>query len=167
MPFPRQHRDRFLCLADFFRSKDAVIAERRPDVVAFHVVTMGSPVSEAAAKLFEADAYREYVELHGLGVQLTEALAEYWHARVRSELGIDTEDAADRVQLVTKQSYQGERYSFGYPACPDVEQQTVIMDLLDPARIGVELSEEFQLHPEQSTSALIVHHPQASYYNAG
>jgi len=167
LPFPRQHRDRFLCLADFFRSKDAVIAERRPDVVAFHVVTMGSPVSEAAAKLFEADAYREYVELHGLGVQLTEALAEYWHARVRSELGIDSEDAADRVQLVTKQSYQGERYSFGYPACPDVEQQTVIMDLLDPGRIGVELSEEFQLHPEQSTSALIVHHPQASYYNAG
>jgi len=128
---------------------------------------MGAPVSEAAARLFEANAYREYVELHGLGVQLTEALAEYWHSRIRAELGIDAADATDRTQLVTKQSYQGERYSFGYPACPDVEQQTVIMDLLDPARIGVELSEEFQLHPEQSTSAMVVHHPEATYYNAG
>ncbi len=167
LPFPRQVRDRHLCLADFFRPKDVVLAEGRPDVVALTVVTMGSPVSEAAARLFEANSYREYVELHGLGVQLTEALAEYWHARVRAELGIDAQDATDRSLLVTKQSYQGERYSFGYPACPDVEQQTVIVDLLDPARIGVELSEEFQLHPEQSTSALIVHHPEASYYNAG
>jgi 5-methyltetrahydrofolate--homocysteine methyltransferase len=167
LPFPRQARDRHLCLADFFRPREAVLAEGRPDVVAFHVVTMGSQVSAAAAELFEANAYREYVELHGLSVQLTEALAEYWHARIRGELGIDAGDAVDRTQLVTKQSYQGERYSFGYPACPDVEQQTVLMDLLDPARIGVELSEEFQLHPEQSTSALIVHHPEASYYNAG
>jgi 5-methyltetrahydrofolate--homocysteine methyltransferase len=102
-----------------------------------------------------------------LGVQLTEALAEYWHSRIRAELGIDGSDAEDRALLVTKQTYQGERYSFGYPACPDVEQQTVIMDLLDPGRIGVELSEEFQLHPEQSTSAMIVHHPEATYYNAG
>jgi len=167
LPFPRQSRDRHLCLADFFRSREAVLAEGRPDVVAFHIVTMGSIVSEAAAELFEANSYREYVELHGLSVQLTEALAEYWHARVRSELGISGSDASDRSQLVTKQSYQGERYSFGYPACPDVEQQTVLVDLLAPDRIGVELSEEFQLHPEQSTSALIVHHPEASYYNAG
>jgi 5-methyltetrahydrofolate--homocysteine methyltransferase len=127
---------------------------------------MGSRISVAAAELFEANSYREYVELHGLSVQLTEALAEYWHARVRAELGISGADATDRVAVVTKQRYQGERYSFGYPACPDVEQQSVIMDLLDPARIGVELSEEFQLHPEQSTSALIVHHPEASYYSA-
>ncbi len=167
LPFPRQTRDRHLCLADFFRPREAVLAEGRPDVVAFHVVTMGSEVSAAAAELFEANSYREYVELHGLSVQLTEALAEYWHSRIRSELGIDSGDAVDRTQLITKQSYQGERYSFGYPACPDVEQQTVLMDLLDPSRIGVELSEEFQLHPEQSTSALIVHHPEASYYNAG
>jgi 5-methyltetrahydrofolate--homocysteine methyltransferase len=144
-----------------------VLAEGRPDVVAFHVVTMGSEVSAAAAELFEANSYREYVELHGLSVQLTEALAEYWHSRIRAELGIDAGDAVDRTQLITKQSYQGERYSFGYPACPDVEQQAVLVDLLDPSRIGVELSEEFQLHPEQSTSALIVHHPEASYYNAG
>jgi 5-methyltetrahydrofolate--homocysteine methyltransferase len=167
LAFPRQQRDRHLCLADFFRSREDVLAQGRPDVVVFHVVTMGSPVSEAAARLFEANAYREYVELHGLGVQLTEALAEYWHARVRAELGIADADAADRTQLVTKQRYQGERYSFGYPACPDVEQQAVIMDLLEPGRIGVELSEEFQLHPEQSTSAMIVHHPEATYYNAG
>ena len=165
--FPRQHRDRHLCLADFFRSREAVLAEGRPDVVAFHVVTMGAPVSRATARLFEANAYREYVELHGLGVQLTEALAEYWHARIRGELGIAGADADDRVRLITKQSYQGERYSFGYPACPDVEQQSAIVDLLDPARIGVALSEEFQLHPEQSTSAMIVHHPEASYFNAG
>jgi 5-methyltetrahydrofolate--homocysteine methyltransferase len=167
LAFPRQQRDRHLCLADFFRSREEVLAEGRPDVVAFHVVTMGSAVSAATARLFAADAYREYVELHGLSVQLTEALAECWHARVRSELGIDAADATDRVRLVTKQSYQGERYSFGYPACPDVEQQSVIMDLLDPGRIGVELSEEFQLHPEQSTSAIIVHHPEATYYSAG
>ncbi len=167
LPFPRQSRDRHLCLADFFRPREAVLAEGRPDVVAFHVVTMGSAVSAAAAELFEANSYREYVELHGLSVQLTEALAEYWHSRIRAELGIDSADAVDRTQLITKQSYQGERYSFGYPACPDVEQQTVLVDLLDPSRIGVELSEEFQLHPEQSTSALIVHHPEASYYNAG
>jgi 5-methyltetrahydrofolate--homocysteine methyltransferase len=165
--FPRQRRDRHLCLADFFRSKEAVHAEGRPDVVAFHVVTMGTPVSEAAAKLFETNAYREYVELHGLGVQLTEALAEYWHARVRGELGIAAGDDADRARLIAKQGYQGERYSFGYPACPDVEQQAVIMALLEPARIGVELSEEFQLHPEQSTSAMVLHHPEASYFNAG
>jgi 5-methyltetrahydrofolate--homocysteine methyltransferase len=167
LTFPRQQRDRHLCLADFFRSREAVLAEGRPDVVAFQVVTMGAPVSAAAARLFETNAYREYVELHGLGVQLTEALAEYWHARVRGELGIAEQDSADRSRLVTKQAYQGERYSFGYPACPDVEQQVVIMDLLDPDRIGVELSEEFQLHPEQSTSAMVVHHPEASYFNAG
>lgn len=164
--FPRQGRGRHLCLADFFRSREEVLADGRPDVVAFHVVTMGSPVSAAAARLFDANAYREYVELHGLGVQLTEALAEYWHARVRAELGIGDADARDRSVLIAKQSYRGERYSFGYPACPDVEQQEVIMDLLHPDRIGVELSEEFQLHPEQSTSAMIVHHPEASYFNA-
>ncbi len=166
LTFPRQQRDRFLCLSDFFRSEQAARSEGRPDVVAFHVVTMGAPVSQAAADLFAANAYREYVELHGLGVQLTEALAEYWHARVRGELGIAGQDADNRTLLVTKQAYQGERYSFGYPACPDVEQQSAIVALLDPGRIGVELSEEFQLHPEQSTSAMILHHPQASYFSA-
>jgi 5-methyltetrahydrofolate--homocysteine methyltransferase len=160
--FPRQRRDRHLCLADFFRSADS----GETDVVAFHVVTMGSRVAEATSKLFAENAYRDYLELHGLSVQLTEALAEMWHARIRSELGFGDEDALDRDRLISDQGYRGSRYSFGYPACPDVEQQTVLVDLLDPSRIGVELSEEFQLHPEQSTSAMIVHHPEAKYFNA-
>jgi 5-methyltetrahydrofolate--homocysteine methyltransferase len=160
--FPRQRRDRHLCLADFFRSADS----GETDVAAFHVVTMGSRVAEATSKLFAENAYRDYLELHGLSVQLTEALAEMWHARIRSELGFGDEDALDRDRLIADQGYRGSRYSFGYPACPDVEQQTVLVDLLDPARIGVELSEEFQLHPEQSTSAMIVHHPEAKYFNA-
>jgi 5-methyltetrahydrofolate--homocysteine methyltransferase len=159
--FPRQTRDRRLCISDFFASKDS----GKTDVVAFHVVTMGSTVSEAAAKLFAANNYREYLELHGLSVQLTESLAEHWHARVREELSVKSEDSAD-LQGILDQGYRGSRYSFGYPACPDLEQQVQLCELLDPARIGVELSEEFQLHPEQSTSAIIVHHPEAKYFNA-
>ena len=162
LTFPRQRRDRHLCLADFFRPKES----GETDVIAFHVVTMGNRVSEATAKLFSEHAYRDYLELHGLSVQLTEALAEMWHARVRTELGFDAEDDADMDTLIAKQGYRGSRYSFGYPACPDVEMQAVLVDLLEPERIGVELSEEFQLHPEQSTSALIVHHPEAKYFNA-
>ena len=160
--FPRQRRDRHLCLSDFFRPKES----GQTDVVAFHVVTMGEAASQATGALFETDSYRDYLELHGLSVQLTEALAEYWHARVREELGLAALDSTDMDYLIAKQGYRGSRYSFGYPACPDLEQQTMLMDLLDPARIGVELSEEFQLHPEQSTSAIIVHHPEAKYFNA-
>jgi 5-methyltetrahydrofolate--homocysteine methyltransferase len=159
--FPRQSRDRRLCISDFFASKES----GKTDVVAFHVVTMGSTVSEAAGKLFAANNYREYLELHGLSVQLTEALAEHWHARMREELQVKSEDSAD-LQGILDQGYRGSRYSFGYPACPDLEQQVQLCELLDPARIGVELSEEFQLHPEQSTSAIIVHHPEAKYFNA-
>jgi 5-methyltetrahydrofolate--homocysteine methyltransferase len=159
--FPRQTRDRRLCISDFFASKDS----GKTDVVAFHVVTMGSTVSEAAAKLFAANNYREYLELHGLSVQLTESLAEHWHARMREELAVKADDSAD-LQGILDQGYRGSRYSFGYPACPDLEQQVQLCELLDPARIGVELSEEFQLHPEQSTSAIIVHHPEAKYFNA-
>lgn len=159
--FPRQTRDRRLCISDFFASKDS---DKR-DVVAFHVVTMGSTVSEAAAKLFAANNYREYLELHGLSVQLTESLAEHWHARIREELSVKSEDSSD-LQGILDQGYRGSRYSFGYPACPDLEQQVQLCELLDPVRIGVELSEEFQLHPEQSTSAIIVHHPEAKYFNA-
>jgi 5-methyltetrahydrofolate--homocysteine methyltransferase len=159
--FPRQTRDRRLCISDFFASKDS----GKTDVVAFHIVTMGSTVSEAAAKLFVANNYREYLELHGLSVQLTESLAEHWHARIREELSVKSEDSAD-LQGILDQGYRGSRYSFGYPACPDLEQQVQLCELLDPVRIGVELSEEFQLHPEQSTSAIIVHHPQAKYFNA-
>ena len=159
--FPRQIRDRRLCISDFFASKES----GKTDVVAFHVVTMGSTVSEAAAKLFAANNYREYLELHGLSVQLTESLAEHWHARMREELSVKSDDSSD-LQGILDQGYRGSRYSFGYPACPDLEQQVQLCELLDPGRIGVELSEEFQLHPEQSTSAIIVHHPEAKYFNA-
>lgn len=161
LTFPRQSRDRRLCISDYFASKDS----GRTDVVAFHIVTMGSAVSEATGKLFAANQYREYLELHGLSVQLTEALAEHWHARVREELNYRTEDAPE-LQAILDQGYRGSRYSFGYPACPDLEQQVQLCQLLEPERIGVELSEEFQLHPEQSTSAIIVHHPEAKYFNA-
>jgi len=159
--FPRQRRDRHLCLSDFFRSRES----GQVDVIAFTVVTMGNRISEVAAELFAKDAYRDYLELHGLSVQLTEALAEYWHGRVRGELGFGAEDDPD-LDAVFRQGYRGSRYSFGYPACPNLEDQSFLMELLDPGRIGVELSEEFQLHPEQSTSALIVHHPEAKYFNA-
>ncbi len=159
--FPRQSRDRRLCISDFFASKES----GKTDVVAFHVVTMGNEVSKATAKLFEANAYREYLELHGLSVQLTEALAEHWHSRIREEFNVKSEDSQD-LQGILDQGYRGSRYSFGYPACPDLEQQVQLCELLEPERIGVELSEEFQLHPEQSTSAIIVHHPEAKYFNA-
>jgi 5-methyltetrahydrofolate--homocysteine methyltransferase len=159
--FPRQSRDRRLCISDYFASKES----GHTDVVAFQIVTMGSEVSKATATLFAANAYREYLELHGLSVQLTEALAEHWHARVREELNLNREDSP-QLQEILDQGYRGSRYSFGYPACPDLEQQVQLCELLDPGRIGVELSEGFQLHPEQSTSAIIVHHPEAKYFNA-
>ncbi|MEU6072080.1 methionine synthase [Streptomyces sp. NPDC047082] len=162
--FPRQQRDRYLCLADFFRPQDAADpVSQETDVVAFTTVTMGNRVSEAANELFAADAYRDYLELHGLSVQLTEALAEFWHARVRAELGIADRDPADLAGML-RTDYQGCRYSLGYPACPDLEDRAKIAGLLRPERIGVTLSEEFQLHPEQSTDALILHHPEAVYF---
>ncbi len=159
--FPRQQRDRFLCLADFVRPKDS----GELDVIGFHLVTMGARVSDVTAELFAKNAYRDYLELHGLSVQLTEAMAEYWHSRVRAELGIAGGDAPELAKIL-KQGYTGERYSFGYPACPDLEDRVKLVALLRPERIGVVLSEELQLHPEQSTDALILHHPEASYFNA-
>lgn len=167
--FPRQQRDRHLCLADFFRSRRQADAEGRPDVIAFDIVTMGNRVSEATAKLFAANSYREYMELHGLSVQLTESLAEYWHQRIRSELvfpdgrAASAEDPSNLDEFF-KLGYRGARFAFGYPACPDLEEQTKLVELLEPSRIGVELSDGFQLHPEQSTSALICHHPEAKYF---
>ncbi len=162
--FPRQTHGRFLCLADYIRPVET-LKPGQVDVLEMQVVTVGSKIAKATEVLFADNAYRDYLELHGLSVQLAEALAEYWHARVRRELDIPD---ADSVQIadVLKQKYAGERFSFGYPACPDLEQQTVMFELLDPDRIGVELSEEYQLHPEQSTSALVFHHPQAGYFNA-
>jgi 5-methyltetrahydrofolate--homocysteine methyltransferase len=158
--FPRQRRDRRLCLADYFRAQES----GEPDVVAFQVVTMGQHVSEVTGELFARNAYREYLELHGLSVQLTEALAEMWHARIRSELGFAAEDTGDLQSKLSKLTYRGARYSWGYPACPNIEDQDKVQDLLEWQRIGVELSEEHQLTPEQSTSAIVLHHPEATYF---
>ena len=159
--FPRQRHDRHLCLADFFRPA----ASGEPDVVGFQLVTVGTKLSEATAELFAKDAYRDYLELHGLSVQLTEALAEYWHGRVRGELGLAAFDPPG-LDGILKVGYRGCRYSFGYPACPDLDDRAKVVRLLRPERIGVVLSEEFQLVPEQSTDALIAHHPEARYFSA-
>jgi 5-methyltetrahydrofolate--homocysteine methyltransferase len=159
--FPRQRRGRRLCLADFFRPEES--GER--DVVGLQVVTVGSRIGEETAKLFEANSYRDYLELHGLSVQLAEALAEYWHARVRSELGFAGEDPS-AIEDMFDLKYRGARFSLGYGACPDLEDRAKIARLLEPERIGVHLSEEFQLHPEQSTDAIVIHHPEAKYFNA-
>ncbi|PBC81475.1 methionine synthase (B12-dependent) [Streptomyces sp. 2224.1] len=159
--FPRQRRGRRLCLADYFRPEET----GETDVVGLQVVTVGSKIGGATAELFEANSYRDYLELHGLSVQLAEALAEYWHARVRAELGFAGEDPAD-VEDMFALKYRGARFSLGYGACPDLEDRAKIADLLQPERIGVELSEEFQLHPEQSTDAIVIHHPEAKYFNA-
>ncbi|MFJ9731603.1 methionine synthase [Streptomyces sp. NPDC101171] len=159
--FPRQRRGRRLCLADFFRPEES----GETDVVGFQVVTVGSRIGEQTARLFEANAYRDYLELHGLSVQLAEALAEYWHARVRAELGFGGEDPAAMEDMFALK-YRGARFSLGYGACPDLEDRAKIAELLRPERIGVQLSEEFQLHPEQSTDAIVIHHPEAKYFNA-
>jgi len=159
--FPRQRHDRHLCLADFFRPA----ASGQTDVIAFQLVTVGGKISQATAELFAKDAYRDYLELHGLSVQLTEALAEYWHARVRGELGLAAFDPPE-LDGILKVGYRGCRYSFGYPACPELEDRAKVVRLLRPERIGVSLSEEFQLAPEQSTDALIAHHPEAKYFSA-
>jgi 5-methyltetrahydrofolate--homocysteine methyltransferase len=159
--FPRQRHDRHLCLADFFRAAGS----GQPDVVAFQLVTVGRVVSDATAALFAKDAYREYLELHGLSVQLTEALAEYWHSRVRAETGLAGDDPAG-LGGILKVGYRGCRYSFGYPACPDLEDRAKVAALLAAERIGVTLTEEFQLVPEQSTDALIAFHPEARYFSA-
>ena len=164
--FPRQRQERRLCLADFFRPRAAGL-----DVVAFQLVTVGQPVSEYTAKLFAGNAYRDYLEVHGLSVQLTEALAEYWHRRIRSELVLPSggtvagDDPADLDGLL-RTDYRGCRYAFGYPACPNLEDRAPLVELLGADRIGVTLSEEFQLEPEQSTDAIVVHHPEANYFNA-
>nr|WP_269440696.1 methionine synthase [Micromonospora tarapacensis] len=164
--FPRQRQERRLCLADFFRPRGEEL-----DVVALQLVTVGQPVSEYAAKLFARNEYRDYLEVHGLSVQLTEALAEYWHKRVRAELTLPDgrtvadDDPTDLAGLL-RTDYRGCRYAFGYPACPDLEDRAKIVELLGAERIGVQLSEEFQLMPEQATDAIVVHHPEASYFNA-
>ena len=159
--FPRQTEEPWLCISDFFRS----VASGEPDWASFQVVTMGSRVSEEAARLFAEDEYQQYLYLHGLGVEMAEALAEYWHRRIREELGFAEEDGPTLTGLF-RQKYRGGRYSWGYPACPNLEDNAKVVDLLGADRIGVVVSEGFQLHPEQSTTAIICHHPQAKYFVA-
>jgi 5-methyltetrahydrofolate--homocysteine methyltransferase len=161
--FPRQRKAPFLCIADFVRP----IETPEVDYVAFHIVTMGPAVSEATAKLFADDRYQDYLHLHGLGVEMAEALAEYWHWRIRSEWGFADEDGPSLSGLF-RQQYRGGRYSWGYPACPDLEDNTKVLELLGGDRIGLECSDEtgYQYQPEQTTSAIILHHPKAKYFVA-
>jgi 5-methyltetrahydrofolate--homocysteine methyltransferase len=159
--FPRQRKDRFLCISDFFRPVESGDA----DYAAFHVATMGSEATARERELFAADRYTEYLLCHGLSVEMTEALAELWHRRIREEWGFADEDGPSLAGLF-RQQYRGSRYSWGYPACPDLEDQAKLDELLDLSSIGVRLTEEFQLEPEQSTSAIIVPHPEAKYFIA-
>jgi 5-methyltetrahydrofolate--homocysteine methyltransferase len=164
--FPRQKKDRNLCIADYFLPKHS----GKFDVVAFHMVTMGKIASEYAQVLFKSNNYKAYLYFHGLGVESAEALAEMWHRKVRLDLGIGSRDAVDKstgkieIKKLFSQQYQGSRYSFGYPACPSLEDHVKLFELLRPERIGVELTDGFQLVPEQSTDAIIVHHPEARYF---
>ncbi|HEX2024216.1 MAG TPA: vitamin B12 dependent-methionine synthase activation domain-containing protein, partial [Acidimicrobiales bacterium] len=159
--FPRQRVEPWLCIADFFRP----VESGETDYACFHIVTMGSAVSEATARLFAEDRYQEYLLLHGLGVEMAEALAELWHRRIREEWGFADEDGT-LVNMLLRQHYRGGRYSWGYPACPDLEDNAKVAELLEADRIGVAVSEDFQFHPEQTTSAIICHHPRAKYFVA-
>ncbi|MCE2929726.1 MAG: hypothetical protein LW817_08880, partial [Candidatus Caenarcaniphilales bacterium] len=155
--FPRQSQQENLCLTDYFRSSQA-------NTVAFQIVSIGAKAAEFVSSLYQAGKFDEYLYHYGLATEATEALAEYAHARIRQELGFAAEDHKDYSKLI-KTNYHGMRYSFGYPACPNLEDQQILFDLLKPERIGLELSEEFQIHPEHSTSAIVVHHPDAKYFN--
>jgi 5-methyltetrahydrofolate--homocysteine methyltransferase len=158
--FPRQVNDKRRCIADYF----APLSAGARDVVAFHVVTSGAQASERCQELFKANEYTDYLHFYGLSVETAEALAEFWHRRIRQELGIAGNDGPT-IESLFRQTYQGERYSFGYPACPNLEDQSHIFALLEPDKIGVSLSSEFQLVPEQSTSAIILHHPESCYFS--
>lgn len=157
--FPRQRRDRHLCLADFVRSRES----GQIDVLPVQLVTAGSAIEEFTSKMFAANQYRDYYELNGLVMQLTEALAEFWHARIRTELGFAAEEPKDKAGYF-KLDYRGARFSLGYPACPDMEDRRKVTELLKPERMGVILSDELMLHPEQSTDAFVFHHPEAKYF---
>jgi 5-methyltetrahydrofolate--homocysteine methyltransferase len=156
--FPRQTLPPHLCIADYYRTR-----EEGGDIAAFFVVTIGERVAEETKRLFEADSYHDYLMLHGFSVEVTDALAEYWHEVMRRELGIAAETPDDMTGYVT-QGYQGSRYGFGYPACPDLDAHKILFKLLEPEAIGVTLTETMEMVPEQSTSAIIAHHPQAKYF---
>jgi 5-methyltetrahydrofolate--homocysteine methyltransferase len=157
--FPRQKDDRLLCISDYF----SPVSSGKVDVVAFHMVTMGKKASEYSKKLFDSNKYKDYLYFHGLSVEAAEALAELWHKKVRQELGIARKDAPE-IKRLFSQGYQGSRFSFGYPACPNLEDHVKLFALLQPERIGVTMTDEFMLNPEQSTDAIIVHHPEARYF---
>lgn len=157
--FPRQRDGRRLCLSDFFRPVGAVV-----DTVGFHIVTVGAEVSEYERELFKSGNFQDYLFVHGMGVETAEALAEYWHRQIRLEMGIADQEP-ESLKLLFSAKYHGARYSFGYPACPNLEDQAKLFELLQPEDIGIGLTEEFMLTPEQSTSAIIVHHPEAKYFN--
>jgi 5-methyltetrahydrofolate--homocysteine methyltransferase len=161
--YPRQGEAPFLCIADFVRP----IESGEVDYVAFHIVTMGAKVSEVAADLFARNEYQRYLAIHGLGVEMAEALAEYWHHRIRTEWGFASEDGPS-LQGLFRQQYRGGRYSWGYPACPDLEDNAKVADLLEAGRIGIVVNEDtgWQYQPEQTTSAIILHHPRAKYFVA-
>jgi 5-methyltetrahydrofolate--homocysteine methyltransferase len=158
--FPRQNKRDGLCIADFFRDID----QKDRDVIGLQVVTMGRRASDAAREWFAADRYQDYLYLHGLSVEMAEAFAEYVHKRIRGELGFAAEEARDHDEMLA-QGYRGSRYSFGYPACPNLADQKALLALLRGDEIGITLTEEDQLDPEQSTSAIVVHHPQAKYFS--
>ena len=176
--FPRQRKEPYLCIADFFRPlTDGRPGTGDPDYAAFHIVTMGAAISERTAELFAADKYQDYLLLHGLGVEMAEALAEYWHRRIREEWGFADEDppgadapapTAGALAGLLRQRYRSGRYSWGYPACPDLEDNEKVADLLQADRIGVTCDEDtgFQYQPEQTTSAIVCHHPRAKYFVA-
>jgi 5-methyltetrahydrofolate--homocysteine methyltransferase len=157
--FPRQQKAPFHCISDFFRPIDSGEA----DYAGFHVVTVGQRASDREKELFAENKYQDYLLLHGLSVEMAEALAEYWHRRIREEWGFAGEDGPTLAGLF-RQQYRGSRYSWGYPACPDLEEQAKVVELLEVDRIGVTLTEEFHLVPEQSTSAIVVPHPEAKYF---
>jgi 5-methyltetrahydrofolate--homocysteine methyltransferase len=161
--YPRQKEAPFMCIADFFRPIDS----GEVDYAAFHIVTMGQLVSDKAAELFAANKYNEYMLIHGIGVEMAEALAEYWHHRIRTEWGFVQEDGPSIAGLF-RQQYRGGRYSWGYPACPDLEDNARVADILEAGRLGIEVNEDtgWQYQPEQTTSALICHHPKAKYFVA-
>jgi 5-methyltetrahydrofolate--homocysteine methyltransferase len=157
---PRQPREDGDCIADFFRDID----DAQRDVLGLQVVTVGQKASDTARLWFEDNRYQDYLYLHGLSVEMAEAMAEYVHKRIRAELGFAAEDDRDMEKMLA-QGYRGSRYSFGYPACPKIEDQAVLLELLGADRIGVSLSDESQLHPEQSTSAIVVLNPHAKYFS--
>ncbi len=157
---PRQEGKLRLCIADFFRP----VESGEMDVLGAQVVTVGQHASDVARQWFSEDRYTDYLYLHGLNVETTEALAEYVHKQIRADLGFAAEDARDPHELI-KQGYRGSRYSFGYPACPNLEDQRPLLELLGADRLGIVMSDEQQMHPEESTSALVAHHPEAKYFS--